>query len=210
MKLILLISITILFSHPDIQYPKYNNTSNWNLLTSDDSKIWVGWKIENDINWCRSISVLPFNIDDVSYMIEDLENYYQIFDRVTSSTVISDDIVHIRLDMPFPISDRDYIVQYKVEETNNSISYKFKAVSDTSIPESNDCIRLVNAAGEWYLTKIDDYNTEIIYTWNGELRGDFPDFALTRAWETQGIEIINQPYLFFLFYYLYCNIKNRQ
>ena len=35
-----------------------------------------------------------------------------------------------------------------------------------------------------------DNQTEITYTWNGELLGDFPDWALTRAWEQQGSEVI--------------------
>ncbi len=34
-------------------------------------------------------------------------------------------------------------------------------------------------------------NTLVSYTWNGELLGDFPKFALERAWETQGNEIIH-------------------
>ena len=32
--------------------------------------------------------------------------------------------------------------------------------------------------------------TELIYTWNGELLGDFPNFALTRAWQEQGNEVM--------------------
>jgi hypothetical protein len=37
---------------------------------------------------------------------------------------------------------------------------------------------------------LDDKNTEVTYTWNGELLGDFPNWALTRAWETQGEEVL--------------------
>ena len=92
--------------------------------------------------------------------------------------------------MPFPISDRDYIVVYVVKKTDGAISYKFEALKDRMIPDSKGSIRLVNAAGEWYLRKIDKSSTEVIYTWNGELRGDFPSWALTRAWKTQGIEMV--------------------
>jgi hypothetical protein len=123
-------------------------------------------------------------------MIEDLENYYQIFDRVKSSNVLTDDVVHIRIDMPFPISDRDYIVQYKIEKENEYISYKFQAVKDLDIPLNDGSIRLVNAAGEWYLKVVGESSTKVVYTWNGELSGDFPDWALTRAWTKQGNEMI--------------------
>ena len=70
------------------------------------------------------------------------------------------------------------------------MSYKFRAVKDTTIPLNDDCIRLANAAGEWYLKWIDDSSTEVTYTWNGELAGDFPDWALTKAWTKQGNEML--------------------
>ena len=65
-----------------------------------------------------------------------------------------------------------------------------RLIIDIYIPKFNSSIRLPNAAGEWYLRRIDDTSTEVVYTWNGELGGDFPSFALTRAWTTQGNEMI--------------------
>ena len=124
-------------------------------------------------------------------MIEDKGNYHKIFDRVTSSKIIRSDVVHIRIDMPFPISDRDYVVRYNIEEGYNDISYKFESAKDIYIPEYSSSIRLPDAAGEWYLKKLNDSSTQVVYTWNGYLGGDFPSFALTRAWTTQGNEMIN-------------------
>jgi hypothetical protein len=168
----------------------HKDLDSWNVLQGEDYKIWVGWLEAPDIDWCRTISTLPYSIDKISRMIEDLENYYQVFDRVKSSDVITGDIVHIRIDMPFPISDRDYIVRYEIEKNDNYMSYKFGAVKDTAIPLNDDSIRLANAAGEWYLKWIDDSSTEVTYTWNGELAGDFPNWALTKAWTKQGNEML--------------------
>ena len=186
-QILLLLLSTLMGS--SLEYPDHNQSDNWVTLYEND--IWVGYTETPNIDWCRTISRLPFSLDRISTMIEDLENYYQIFDRVTSSKIITNDVVHIRIDMPFPISDRDYIVRYTANKTGNNISYKFQAADDISIEINDSCIRLVNAAGEWYLRSIDDVTTEVIYTWNGELRGDFPSWALTRAWETQGLEMIN-------------------
>tara|TARA_Y100001970_G_C14105989_1_gene788138 strand:+ start:12 stop:620 length:609 start_codon:yes stop_codon:yes gene_type:complete len=185
--LILIITYSILFC---INHPGHNSLNDWNVLNGDNQKIWIGWLDTPEIDWARTISTIPYSIDKVSKMIEDLENYYQIFDRVKSSDIIKNDIVHIRIDMPFPISDRDYIVQYKIDIQSDYKSYKFQAVKDTEIPINGDCIRLVNAAGEWYLKVVDESSTQVIYTWNGELGGDFPDWALTRAWGKQGTEMI--------------------
>ena len=173
-----------------IDHPAHESLDNWNILQGDEYEIWIGWLDTPEIDWARTISIVPYSIDKISKMIEDLENYYQIFDRVKSSNVLTEDIVHIRIDMPFPISDRDYIVQYKIEKERDYISYKFQAVKDTNIKLSDGCIRLANAAGEWYLKAVNDSSTKVVYTWNGELAGDFPDWALTRAWGKQGSEMI--------------------
>ena len=178
-----------ILSGSSIDYPNHNLSMNWTTLNDDD--IWVGYIETPEIDWCRTTSKLSFSIDEISQMIEDLKNYYQTFDRVTSSKVVAEDIVHIRIDMPFPISDRDYIVRYITDKKDGGISYKFKAADDILIDINDDCIRLVNAAGEWYLKRLNSSTTEVVYTWNGELRGDFPSWALTRAWRTQGLEMIN-------------------
>jgi len=184
---IYLLPLSISFS---INYLPHGNEGYWNEIQDKGHNIWVGWTQDSDINWCRTKSTLPFSIDKISLVIENLENYDRVFDRVKSSVLVDTNIVHITIDMPFPISDRDYIVRYKVEKQNSFYSYKFKAVEDTNIAIDENCIRLVNAAGEWYLKTTDSSSTEVSYTWNGELGGDFPDWALSRAWKKQGTEMI--------------------
>ena len=103
---------------------------------------------------------------------------------------MSDDIVYIRVDMPFPISDRDYIVKYTTRKDSGIASHKFQAVEDNDSPVYSDCVRLENAAGEWYIQKITDSSTRVVYTWNGNLGGSFPSYALTTAWTKQGNEMI--------------------
>tara|TARA_Y100000994_G_scaffold10732_1_gene8586 strand:+ start:7469 stop:8077 length:609 start_codon:yes stop_codon:yes gene_type:complete len=185
--LIIIVIYSTLFA---IKHPNHESLDDWNVLQENDNKIWIGWIDTINIDWVRTISTIPYSIDKVSKMIEDLENYYQIFDRVKSSKIIEDDIIHIRIDMPFPISDREYIVEYDTQKNNDYLSYKFQAVKDIDIPLNSDCIRLENAAGEWYLKEVDGASTKVIYTWNGELGGDFPDWALSRAWTKQGTEMI--------------------
>ena len=40
------------------------------------------------------------------------------------------------------------------------------------------------------VSKIEDKKTLVIYNWNGDMRGDFPQWAYTKAWTKQGNEII--------------------
>ena len=92
--------------------------------------------------------------------------------------------------MPFPFSSRDYIVKYIEANEDNKRIYQWSPVDSNRISKSNNNVRLDNAAGEWRLAPIDSDKTIVSYTWNGELLGDFPDWALTQAWTTQGNEVL--------------------
>ena len=162
--------------------------SGWNILQKDE--IWIGWTDYGDLQWCRAKSILQAPMESISAIIENKSNYPAVFKRVESVTIITDEIVHIVLDMPFPFYGRDYIVSYTQYEENGDSIYRFQSVKNSGIPVHEDYVRLVNAAGEWRLHSLDTENTEVTYTWNGELLGDFPDWALTRAWGTQGKEVL--------------------
>ena len=162
--------------------------SNWNIIQNDE--IWIGWTDYGDLQWCCAKLTLNAPIEKISTIIEDKENYPEVFKRVESVTIITDEIVHIVLDMPFPFYGRDYIVSYTQYEENGDSFYRFQSVKNSEIPVHEDYVRLIHAAGEWRLHSLDAENTEVTYTWNGELLGDFPDWALTRAWGTQGKEVL--------------------
>ena len=187
----IIISNLILLAQNNVNHPGHETRDNWIVLQDDSHDTWIGYNETPDINWCRAISTLPFSMDKIAKMIEDKGNYYNIFDRVTQSRVVGDDMVYIRIDMPFPLSDRDYLVRYTTKKSLNIASYNFQAVKEYDFPVFSSSVRLENAAGEWYLEKIGDSSTQVVYTWNGELGGSFPSYALTRAWDTQGNEMIN-------------------
>ena len=183
--LFILIGSGILFS---LELIPPQSHSDWEVL--QEGNIWVGWTNYNESQWCKARSIIKAPINIISTIIEDKTNYPAVFKRVESATIITDEIVHIILDMPFPLYGRDYIVSYTQHEENGDSIYRFKAVKNSGIPVHEDYVRLVNAAGEWHLHSINGNTTEVTYTWNGELLGDFPNWALTRAWETQGKEVL--------------------
>ena len=164
------------------------NIEKWEILK--DNKIWIGWQHIGEFDWCRAKSILDASITDIRKIIEDKENYPTIFKRIERTQIITDEIVYIALDMPFPFAGRDYVVKYSQEQIGTDFIYRFHAVIHPEAPLHNKYVRLVHSAGEWHLTPLDSTKTEITYTWNGELLGDFPDWALPRAWKQQGLEVI--------------------
>ena len=165
-----------------------DNLENWGILKDDN--IWIGWQHAGEFDWCRTKSTLDAPISDIRRIIENKANYPNVFKRVESAIIITDEIVYIALDMPFPFSGRDYVVKYIQKHTDTDFIYRFHAVIHPEVPLYSKYVRLNHASGEWRLKRLDAMKTEITYTWNGELLGDFPDWALTRAWKQQGLEVI--------------------
>ena len=165
-----------------------DNLTNWEIL--QDDKIWIGWERSGEFNWCRAKSTLDAPISDIRRIIEDKVNYPNIFKRIETTKIITDEIVYIALDMPFPFAGRDYVVKYIQEQVDDEFIYRFYAVIHPDAPLHSQYVRLIHASGGWRLKSLDSTKTEIIYTWNGELLGDFPNWALTRAWKQQGLEVM--------------------
>jgi len=165
-----------------------NVITGWSKLQDGAIKIET---IQHDgFPFCKASKVIPFSTSKIAKILENKTNYPAVFKRITSSQELGNDAVYIKLDMPFPISNRDYIVQYTQTNKHNGLYYEFKALERHLIPIDDDYVRLINAAGGWLLEPLGIDSTKLTYYWNGELRGDFPDWALTKAWIEQGNEVM--------------------
>jgi len=173
----------------EIRLDSIDSIINWNIIQEED--IQIRWTDYNGYPICQTISVLPFSIESISSIVENVENYPNVFKRIHRTNILDKDIVHVMLDMPLFLSNRDYVIQYKKNKTQDIWEFTFSAVKHINAPESKNYVRLVNAAGKWKLIPGNNNQTSVTYTWNGELLGDFPSFALKRAWRTQGNEIIH-------------------
>ena len=161
----------------------------WNIL--EENAVWIGWINDGGFPWCKAKSVIQAPLKSIMEILEDQANYPKVFERVESTVILGDGVVLVSLDMPFPFSSRDYVVKYTQRKSGSDIIYSFHSVTHADAPERVGFVRLINAAGEWRLHPLNKNETEVSYIWNGELLGDFPDWALTRAWVTQGSEVMD-------------------
>ena len=180
--------ISILFNSILLSIVPSKNFDSWNTLQDDN--IWIG-NFKGDFPWCKAKTNLAFSIKDILPIIEDVNNYYKILDSVIYSTKDKNDIAHIRIDYPFPFTDREYIVKFKRIIEGNDIVYAFATNDSLNQTVDLDYIRLINARGEWRLSPINQHLTEVSYIWNGELLGDFPSWALSKAWVRHGNEVLS-------------------
>ena len=159
----------------------------WNLLQDDE--IWIGY-VETDFPWCKASITLPYTLDEILLIVEDVAGYKKILDSVVYSTKDENDVAHIRINYPFPFTDREYIVKFERIEDNNDIVYAFGTNESLNKNLDPNYIRLINARGEWRLSPVNKNVTNVSYTWNGELRGDFPSWSLSKAWTKHGNEVL--------------------
>ena len=190
-NIFILIVLSGMFSviYAEIKLDSIEYVTGWNIIQKDDTEI--RWTTYEGYPICQATSVLPFSIESISSIIEDVRNYPKVFKRIHKTNILEKDIIHVMLDMPFLLSDRDYVIIYQKNKTQDNWEFTFRAVKHTNAPLDKDYVRLVNATGKWKLISKDDNQTLVSYTWNGELLGEFPNFALERAWKTQGNEIIH-------------------
>ena len=187
---IIFVSISTVFGSINaFEITSSESPNNWIVLQNDAT--WIGWTDHSGFPVCQTRATFPYPMKKISNIIEDIENYPNVFKRITMARILDDDIAHVLLDMPFPFSSRDYIIQFVEDKSHTYWIFNFKAVTHNDAPVNDKYVRLLNAAGEWLIKPISNNETAIAYTWNGELLGDFPSWALPRAWKTQGNEIID-------------------
>ena len=167
----------------------YENLNEWEIIQKADVNL--KWTNKNGFPVVRATAQMPFPIDSISKIIEDVKNYPNVFRRIREIQILDKNIIHIMLDMPFLLSDRDYVIQYSKNKSKATWKFSFNAIYHESAPVKEKYVRLINAFGKWELSPTNENETLLVYTWNGELLGDFPEFALKRAWKTQGNEIIH-------------------
>jgi len=169
------------------QVPAALATADWEILVEGPTRVQCT-RVEG-MPWCEAMGVLELPFSVVEKRVTDLAHYPDTFLRIRSARVLAPDVVHVSLDMPYFLEDRDYVARFVRKEIGTTLEFSWGAVEHLRAPVG-DAVRLPLAAGSWRLEPLSPGQTRVTYTWMGELLGDFPDFALPRAWVVQGLEVL--------------------
>jgi hypothetical protein len=161
---------------------------NWQVLADGDVK--VSHTTARGLPWAKAETEMSGTMTQLVNLLKDFQGYPGFMDRVFETRVYEENVVHIILDMPFPLAHRDYVVKYTRGSDGDAVVFDFVAVEHPSATDVEGSVRLPRAEGQWRLEPISASKTKVTYIWNGELLGDFPDWALTKAWVTQGGEVL--------------------
>lgn len=161
--------------------------ASWEVLQS--GKVTVECTDISGEPWCRSVSKVTAPIDAVASALEDMSGQAEVFEAVTSIRVLEPDTLHITLDFPGMLSDRDYVAKYSRADDGDARLYRWVPVTHPEAPPVDGIVRLVKMAGEWRLEPV-GAETKVTYTWQAELGGSFPSWATGIARKKTGNEAL--------------------
>ena len=142
--------------------------------------------------WCRSEGIVHAPTLDVVEALKNMEKNAHKFASVVRIDVVPDKtaerVLRVVLDYPSPLSDRDYVAEYKYRREGAAHVFSW-VPANAKFPPAGDVVRLPNFAGEWRL-KARGNQTWVRYTWQAEINGSFPSFGYKTAWKRAGQEAL--------------------
>ena len=163
------------------------NIQEWTTLEADPPSV----KCSADGRpWCTSSFQIGCDLNTLEGLLSDFSKYPTTFPRVLSALELEPNVVHVRVDMPFPLYPRDYIAHFRRETLDNGVRFWWTSVIHSKAPEREDTVRLPNAAGSWTVEQMSPEQSMVHYFWNAEIGLDIPTWALPRARRTQGQEVM--------------------
>ena len=141
--------------------------------------------------FCRSTAVFT---GDTTLLIDTLANmkeHAHRFESIVEINALQDDIMHVVIDFPSPLSDRDYVARYTKQTTEDgSTVITWEPMTHPEAPASEDRVRLSRFAGSWTLTPVGEGQVRIQYLWQAEYGGSLPTWTLNTARKKTGAEAI--------------------
>ncbi|MDO9184611.1 MAG: START domain-containing protein [Bacteroidia bacterium] len=146
----------------------------------------------------KAVAYLKTSISSIVGLLYDFEKYpewvYKCGASGTLKTISEKELIHYQTVIaPWPISNRDFIVNIKIgqDELTKVVSIKSYATG-TYIPVSPDYVRIMNFNASWTLTPQKDGTVEIVYQLLVDPAGAVPAWAVNMAIVDGPFETMNK------------------
>ncbi|MFH1463059.1 MAG: hypothetical protein ABIO70_01605 [Pseudomonadota bacterium] len=117
----------LLLATAALAIPPEPQLTDWQVLHQEQP--WIGHAQARGLPWARSVFTLPAPQPRIVALLSDFARYPDFMERVSETRVYAPDVVHIILDMPFPIASRDYVVKYTRRDEGEAVMFDFAAVA---------------------------------------------------------------------------------
>jgi hypothetical protein len=173
-------------------FTRAQNIGAWELKESSDGiKIYTadianskikGIKVECQLN--ATLSQVTAALMDIKHSEEWL--YHTAGNYLIKQVSPSELYYYSLIEMPWPVSNRDFIAHLKVTQdpVTKVVTMNAPCIPDM-VPVKDKIVRITNSKGKWVVTPVGDDKVKILYTLHADPGGNVPSW-LTNLFITQG------------------------
>lgn len=136
-------------------------------INKNNIKVWTFQNSQNPVFIYQAETTYDSPLEKAVNLILDIDHAVQWVPYIGSIKVLSQDdkkgefLLYMVLDFPFPLKDRDLVVQGKmIKDAHGIITIKNKAV-DKGYAKNPDYVRLTHYEGDWTFQKLANNKTKV-------------------------------------------------
>ena len=148
-------------------------SASWTLLQETPVRIeCTTWQSKP---YCRSTGVIGTPVANASSVFAQLDKYVSKMGAISLVQRLEPDVLHVVMDYPFPLSDRDYVARFTHHtEADGTEVYAWSPVTHAAAPETSGIVRLTWLDGQWRFSA-EGSSTRVTYIWEANPGGGLPD-----------------------------------
>ena len=167
-------------------------------INKNNIKVWTVQSDQNPMLSYKAETTLDTSLERAVGIVLDVEHAKSWIPNVASTQVLSQDLnkgefkLYMVLDFPFPLKDRDLIIQGKMyKDANGVIQIKNKAIQQGK-PKNPNYIRLQKYEGDWKFQLLNDGKVKVTTTGYADPEGVIPQSVTNMFVQQQPYQMLQK------------------
>lgn len=135
--------------------------------------------------WCRASATVTAPRSAIAELLTAYDRHTEVFHSVSQLVELAPGLLHVVLDYPSPLADRDYVALFTRADEGDGTVFRWQATTHPGAPPVEGRVRLEHTAGEWRLTPSGP-NTRVEYVWHADIGASMPAWIQARARKMTG------------------------
>ena len=167
------------------------------VLTDQGIAVWNRYEPGRDLPVFKGIGNIDAGLFECLAVLDDTPRFVEwqyncVGARVLRQLNEFDRIVYNRTDAPWPVSDRDVVLQGAIEANlaRKEVISRFGSINSSLQPVIDGVVRMPRLRGMWKFVALDDRHTRATFQIDADPGGSLPDFVIERASRRLPLETI--------------------
>jgi ribosome-associated toxin RatA of RatAB toxin-antitoxin module len=181
MKILFIIIITfIAFSSISIEK---GDKDGWVLeKDKNDIKIWTLKSADSGIKTFKAVVIYDASVEQLAAVLNDVEAYPEWMSEIEKSEILREvseyeHYYYLLVDAPWPLSNRDNIVHFKLEKEAGEVKISVEGHADY-IPEKQGIVRVLHSRGVWTIMPQENGKSKLVFEYTADPGGSIPAWAI--------------------------------